>query len=1004
MIPTMHPAGKSMTNLVDYNERKVSKGVARRLGGQFVGDSMSHIENKTGYFEDRRRIYNALTRPEIGYEGRSAKITKHVSISLVPGEVVDDATFNKIAEMYMQKVGFGKQPYQVYLHQDTENCHIHIISSRISSDHRLISDSNDYRRSQRAAREIEKFFGLEEVSSRKTGQTFIKNGDGEGSVKCLISAALKAAIHEKRASSFSELQSILRESGIAATLNSQAIQKDSSKGEGIAFFLTDAEEKQKSKAIAGENVDPAFKYESLEALLAANRIGKALVIDKGIQERARLALESFTASGQKGPETFRLALEGQGLRPVYKLLNDRPYDLVIYDKHTRESVKLAEIGERFEWKILRKALGYERHPSQDLLDQKAAAEASAKVVVKNPLDGLPEKDNKTLEKETSLKSIVGKAMFEFSKQGERNVTVFAEILMKYGLEPVFKIIAGKPYDVELMNSETKETIRLKDINEKLNWANLSKVLEIKTTIQAKLLTASTQLHYRPFFTEAALNEKLAPLGVKAVLARNSGGVFGISYSDLKTGELHKASEIHEKLSWTNLKGKFFDEANIPQSLADLTARLAKDLKHPTKDTPSATDMQVHLARAGISMVKIKNEYFFEMKEPKVLIPVATILKDKDVETYLGVTEKPLSKEGAYAIKKGLPVVPAFSEKEYKVYSALIECRKEDIIKVASGSNLPKMHPAEELRYAPEIKLFNQAKEVYKGLQRTELFLDGTPKADQHQTGFIGPRPKDAANLYNTTNPPVLGPVDKETFDKSAAATARAIISLLLPVDGRPVLPELHIEAVKGKKVLMDRSEPTFRELIIILNRRKIGVFMNGFGDEETKGLYVSSKEDRGVAIAGKRLSPAMQKAFEEAVARSTHDSGSVSEELEKAGEGPNPGFLEVLTEGQQKYYDACFNGNALIISLERQKGNSVKLTPQEINIINSLFPGAYEEGQTNNYASGRHSTFNPPDYEPSFNQLLQKALAGTVRNDGYRKPEEMGPSPAPKTKRRKPYR
>lgn len=46
----------------------------------------------------------------------------------------------------MREYGMGKQPYFVYFHRDTENNHVHILTTRVTAKGRLISDHYDYHR------------------------------------------------------------------------------------------------------------------------------------------------------------------------------------------------------------------------------------------------------------------------------------------------------------------------------------------------------------------------------------------------------------------------------------------------------------------------------------------------------------------------------------------------------------------------------------------------------------------------------------------------------------------------------------------------------------------------------------------------------------------------------------------------------------------------------------------------------------------------------------------
>ena len=54
------------------------------------------------------------------------------------------------AHQYLKEMGYGEsgQPLLVYSHYDTENTHLHIITSRVAPDGRKIKHSHERRRSQ----------------------------------------------------------------------------------------------------------------------------------------------------------------------------------------------------------------------------------------------------------------------------------------------------------------------------------------------------------------------------------------------------------------------------------------------------------------------------------------------------------------------------------------------------------------------------------------------------------------------------------------------------------------------------------------------------------------------------------------------------------------------------------------------------------------------------------------------------------------------------------------
>ncbi|HZK98035.1 MAG TPA: relaxase/mobilization nuclease domain-containing protein [Prolixibacteraceae bacterium] len=66
-----------------------------------------------------------------------------------------------IADAYMEKIGFGKQPYLVYQHHRVGHSHIHLVSIKVRPDGSLIDLNNIGRnQSEQARKSIKKEFGL----------------------------------------------------------------------------------------------------------------------------------------------------------------------------------------------------------------------------------------------------------------------------------------------------------------------------------------------------------------------------------------------------------------------------------------------------------------------------------------------------------------------------------------------------------------------------------------------------------------------------------------------------------------------------------------------------------------------------------------------------------------------------------------------------------------------------------------------------------------------------
>ena len=57
-------------------------------------------------------------------------------------------------------MGYGDQPYIVYIHEDIDRRHIHIVSTCVNEKGEKIDDAYEWNRSMKACRELERKFGL----------------------------------------------------------------------------------------------------------------------------------------------------------------------------------------------------------------------------------------------------------------------------------------------------------------------------------------------------------------------------------------------------------------------------------------------------------------------------------------------------------------------------------------------------------------------------------------------------------------------------------------------------------------------------------------------------------------------------------------------------------------------------------------------------------------------------------------------------------------------------
>ena len=94
----------------------------------------------------------------------------HTSINFPPSENITNALMKQIGLDYLNANGFNQHQYMMFRHHDADHPHLHILVNRIGFDGTVVSDSNDYARSEKVLRELEKKYNLTEVLFQQASQ------------------------------------------------------------------------------------------------------------------------------------------------------------------------------------------------------------------------------------------------------------------------------------------------------------------------------------------------------------------------------------------------------------------------------------------------------------------------------------------------------------------------------------------------------------------------------------------------------------------------------------------------------------------------------------------------------------------------------------------------------------------------------------------------------------------------------------------------------------------
>src|SRR5690606_39557411 len=98
---------------------------------------------------------------------RLKKNTYHTSLNFAQGENVSNEKMLAVAREYMEQMGFDDNPYFIFRHHDSNHPHCHILVFRTKFDGSTVSDSNNYKRSEKIVRQLETKYGLQQAEASK---------------------------------------------------------------------------------------------------------------------------------------------------------------------------------------------------------------------------------------------------------------------------------------------------------------------------------------------------------------------------------------------------------------------------------------------------------------------------------------------------------------------------------------------------------------------------------------------------------------------------------------------------------------------------------------------------------------------------------------------------------------------------------------------------------------------------------------------------------------------
>ncbi|KKO89141.1 relaxase [Sphingobacterium sp. Ag1] len=151
--------GSKIYGALLYNHQKVLQNTGKILSLNNM------LESPDGTYTTGQLLSSFL--PYLAANRKTEKTAIHISINPDPNDLVSDEEFITIAKEYIERLGYGDQPFVIFKHHDIDRTHIHIVSTSVDKNGIKIPDSFEKKRSMEICRDIEKKYKLTPANEKQ---------------------------------------------------------------------------------------------------------------------------------------------------------------------------------------------------------------------------------------------------------------------------------------------------------------------------------------------------------------------------------------------------------------------------------------------------------------------------------------------------------------------------------------------------------------------------------------------------------------------------------------------------------------------------------------------------------------------------------------------------------------------------------------------------------------------------------------------------------------------
>ena len=283
--------------------------------------------------------------PYITLNSHVRKPVIHISLNPSPKDILSEEQMTVLAQEFMEKFGYGNQPYIVWLHEDINRKHMHIVSVRIDEIGEKVDHSREAIRARGIGREMEMKYGLYPTLGEHGERKLLslqKVDYAKGDVKAQVKHTARTLLECYSCHSLAEYNTLLNLYNVAVYEVRGSV--DEKEYHGIMYGALDDDGRQVGTPFKSSKFGKAFGYEALQKKFAAS-VGK--VKKNSLAERARReivkAMQDISTK-----EAFARRLKDADIEVVYRINPEgRLYGITFIDHTSRTVLNGSRLGKAF---------------------------------------------------------------------------------------------------------------------------------------------------------------------------------------------------------------------------------------------------------------------------------------------------------------------------------------------------------------------------------------------------------------------------------------------------------------------------------------------------------------------------------------------------------------------------------------------------------------------------------------------------------------------------------